>query len=119
MWEKIRLNSIIFNNYSAKMLFFGILLLSAKGAQALTADDILNKMSSKEQTAFISGYVGGMAYTRWLKERPDKNGMNCIYHWFHGDNKKAWGQIDSLLVKNLDKSIEPLLYVLIKKECGV
>ena len=117
MWNQGK-NSAFLNRFTAKLLITGMFILPAGVAQALTADDVLNKMNSKEQTAYISGLIGGFAYSRFLREKPEKAGMNCIYDWFHGDNKTAWKQIDTWFSHHLDKPVEPLLYVLVKKKCG-
>ncbi len=117
MWNK-ETNSDFLNSFTAKLLITGVFILQAGTAQALTADDVLNKMDSKEQTSYITGVIGGFAHSRYLRERPEKTGMDCIYNWFHGDNKEAWKEIDTWFSRHLDKQVEPLLYVLIKKECG-
>lgn len=94
------------------------MVLKPENAQALTADDVLNKMDGKEQYSYIAGVVGGLAYSRYLRDKPDKGGMNCIYDWYHADSKEAWGRIETWFSRHKEKMVEPLLYVLIKKECG-
>lgn len=92
--------------------------IHVKEAAALTANDVLNNMSSKEQTSYVAGVVGGLAQARWVKDKPDQTGMNCINNWFYNSQEKKWNQIDTWFKKHLEKPANALLYVLIKKECG-
>ncbi len=102
------------------MLMAGTSLVEAKektiNPNHLNAGYLLNKMSSNEQVNFIAGVVEGLAFSRWLKDRPDDTGIKCIYKW--AGNKKKWNQIDAFFAKHPEKAIGPLLYILIKKECG-
>ena len=118
MWDKKSNHSVFLNRLTSKLLIAGIIILKTGTAQALTANDVLNKMDGKEQASFLAGVVGGFAYSRYLKDRPDKTGMNCIYDWYYGSGDKKWGRIEDWFSRHLDKPAEPLLYVLIKKECG-
>ena len=92
--------------------------IHVKEAAALTAKDVLNNMSSKEQTSYVAGVVDGLAQARWINDKPDQTGMQCINDWFYNGQKKKWNQIDAWFNKHLDKPANALLYVLIKKECG-
>lgn len=118
MWEKIRVYSEIIKKYPSQLLMMGMFILSPGAAQALTADDVLNKMDSTQQHSFIAGVVGGFAYSRFLQDRPDKTGMKCIYDWYYGSGQTKWPRIETWFARHLDKPAEPLLYVLIKRECG-
>lgn len=92
--------------------------INAEEAAALTANDVLNNMSSKEQTSYVAGVVGGLAQARWVSDKPDQTGMRCINEWFYNGQEKKWNQIDAWFSKHLDKPANALLYILIKKECG-
>ncbi len=100
------------------MLFGGIFASSGGAAHALTADDVLNKMSNDQQHGYISGMVDGLAYARWLQDKPDSTGMQCIYGWYYSGKKEKWALIHQWFERHLDKPVDALLYVLIKKECG-
>ena len=89
----------------------------AAQAQQLNAGFVLNKMSSKESGAYISGIIEGLAYSRYLRDKPSETGMQCIYDWYYGGNgqgKAIW----PLLKRHEDKPVGVLLQVLIKKQCG-
>ena len=104
--------------YSAIIFAGGLIVSSGGTAQALIADDVLNKMSSEEQYSYIAGMVGGFAHSRFLRDKPDQSGMNCIFDWYYGSGAKKWPLIETWFSRHLEKQVEPLLYVLIKKECG-
>ena len=101
-------------------MLLGIMIngLQVEEAKALTAGDVLNKMSSKEQSSYVAGVVGGLAQARWIKDQPDTSGMQCISGWFYNGQREKWNQINTWFNRHLDKPANALLYVLIKKECG-
>ena len=93
-------------------------IAGAPVANALTAGDVLNKMNTDQRYGYIAGVVEGLAYSRWLKDKPQNEGMKCIYDWYYGKPGKNWERINSWLTRHPDKPVGALLYVLIKKECG-
>lgn len=110
-------NNVPWLRNTAKAACFGGMLF-ASTAHALTADDVLNKMNDTERNNYIAGVVGGFAYSRFLRDRPDKTGMNCFYDWLYKSEEAPWDSIISWFARHPDKPVEPLLYVLIKKDCG-
>ncbi len=117
MWNK-EINSVFLNSFTAKLLITGVFILQAGTAQALTAEDVLNKMDGKERASFIAGVVGGFAYSRYLRDKPDQTGMTCIYDWYYDSGETKWNTIETWFSQHPDKPAEPLVYVLIKKKCG-
>ncbi|MBM1567729.1 hypothetical protein [Sulfitobacter mediterraneus] len=114
-------NSLRLRKYShiSAMILAGGMNVSLSGmAQALTADEVLNKMSDDQRHGYISGIVDGYAYARWLSDRPDNTGSQCIYTWYYDGGAKKWRQIHQWFERHLDKPVDALLHVLIKKECG-
>jgi hypothetical protein len=107
-----------YSHFSAIILVAAAFLSSGKEAAAVTADHVLNEMSTEEKGAYIAGLVDGLAYSRWLTHRPDDTAMQCYYSWFYGSGPEKWARIDQWFTRHLDKPAVPLLYVLIKKECG-
>jgi hypothetical protein len=87
-------------------------------AQGLDADAVLNKMSAPEQTAYLAGVIEGLAYARFLRDSPSITGMQCIYDWFYDENIETGRRINAWLERHLDKPVGPLIYVLVKQECG-
>ena len=93
--------------------------INAEEAAALTANDVLNNMSSDESTSYINGVVEGLAYSRWLRDKPSVEGMNCINNWHYKGGDANYKRTLTWLERHPDKPVGALLHVLIKKECGV
>jgi len=85
---------------------------------ALPSEDVLSKMSQDRRHGYISGVVDGLADARWLTDRPNGTGMQCIYDWYYGGGTEKWALITQWLERHLDKPVDALMYVLINKECG-
>lgn len=107
-----------YSHISAIMLVAAAFLSSGKEAAALTADYVLNEMSTEQKGAYIAGLVDGLAYSRWLANRPDDTAMQCYYSWFYGSGPEKWVGIDQWFSRHPEKPADALLYVLIKKDCG-
>jgi len=107
-----------YKQLSAILLCSGVFASFGNAAQAITADDVLNKMNADQRFGYISGVIEGLAFARWAKDQPDSTGMNCIYDWYYQGGEERSNQVDTWLRKNLDKPVGALLYVLIKKNCG-
>lgn len=89
-------------------------------AVAQSAGDVLNKMEPDQSASYINGVVEGLAFARWVKDKPDKTGMQCIYDWYYrSDTETNFKTVMSWLERHPDKPVGGLMYVLIKKECGV
>ena len=89
-----------------------------ESAKAQNAGDIMNKMSSDERNGYIAGVVEGLAYSRWLRDRPNSDGMKCVYDWFYDSKDKEKLEMYDWFERHPDKHVGPLMFVLIKKECG-
>jgi len=107
-----------YSHISAMILTAAAFLSLGRDAAALTADDVLNRMNAEQQASYIAGVVGGLAYSRFLRDRPDTVGMSCINDWYYGSGTDKWVQIETWFSRHLEQQVEPLLYVLIRRECG-
>ena len=113
-----------FNSWSAlaiSMVFLMTIFGSPRisHSKTINAGFLLKKMNSDQQVSYITGVVEGLAYSRYLREKPSQKGMKCIYSWYaEGDRVKKWKRIDAWFSRHPDKPIGVLLYVLIKKKCG-
>lgn len=93
--------------------------LWAGPVKALTAEDVMKKMTRVERSTFILGMIEGLMTARYHKDRPSTKGMNCIYNWKYGENSRANTQrIYDLFDKLPKKPAGSLLFLLIKKDCG-
>ncbi len=104
------------------VIILGVILTNTNNVQAqnLDAGFVLNKMNADQQVSYIAGVVEGMAYSRYLRDKPSEDGMNCIYQWYAnntGSGEKS-KNVDALFSRHPDKPVGVLLYVLMKKECG-
>ena len=94
------------------------LFLSGKNADALTADDVLNKMSADQRISYIDGVVEGLATSRWIADKPDATGMQCIYEWYYQKPTDAvWNKVVQWLERHPEQQVGVLMHVLIGKEC--
>ncbi len=102
-------------------LIFAIILWMVFGStnisHAQTAGDLLNKMNADQQSSYVAGVIEGLAYSRFLQDKPDETGMQCIYSWYHNGKVEKWKQMQQWFAKHSDKPVGLLLHVLIKKEC--
>ncbi len=93
-------------------------LPSPSTAQQLNAGAVLNKMNSDQRHGYLSGIVEGLAYARWLRDKPDGGGMKCIYRWYYEGGTINAKKLNSWLHRHPDKPVSALMHVLIKKDCG-
>ena len=100
------------------MAMTSIITLNQAAAEQITAGSLSDNMTADERFAYIAGVTEGLAYSRFLKDRPDETGMSCIYDWFYGGKIRTRRRIDAWFARHPDKPVGTLLYVLIKKECG-
>ena len=55
-------------------------------ASEMNADFVLNKMNSDQRVSYIAGVVEGLAYSCYLRDRPNQSGMKCVHDWYASDN---------------------------------
>ena len=95
-----------------------VTITSTTGARAFTADDVLNKMNADQRISYVNGVIGGLAYARWLKDKPDQSGMQCINKWRYNNGTETWKRITAFMNLHLDKPVPALIHVLAEQECG-
>ena len=108
----------IYSQFSAILLGIGFIASSATGAHALTADDVMNKMTPDERTSYLAGAVEAFGQARWIADKPDASGIQCIQAWLYDDAVSALPRINQFFDLHPEKPASALLYVLIKKDCG-
>lgn len=84
--------------------------------QNLDANYVLNEMSSDQQVGFISGIISGLSFARWLKDDKEMEGMRCIQAWW--EKPGMWNEIDTFFAKHPTRQPAPLVYILVRDECG-
>jgi len=85
-------------------------------AQNLDADFVLNEMTIDQRASYIAGLLEGLAFARWHKDKPDFSGSRCIKNWYDRDTKLP--RIKDWFTRHPDKQPGPLLYILVKQDCG-
>ena len=100
------------------IIILGMTLSTAQHAQAqnLDADFVMNKMTSDQQVSYVEGVIEGLAFSRWQRDKPERTGIQCIYRW--ADRKDKWPRIEQWFARHPTRQVGPLLYILIKKDCG-
>ena len=102
------------------VLTVAAILMAAATAPAAgqTAGDILTKTTADHRVGYISGVVEGLAFARYLRDKPDTSGMKCIYDWYLKGGDAVWTKILAWLQRHPDKRVGVLVHVLVKRECG-
>ena len=103
---------------SAILLAMTITSFQAAETWAFTDDEVANKMTPKERGTYLAGVVDGLAQARFVKDKPQQAGMQCILNWFYKGGEMNNRRIDTFLARHPDKPASALIHVLVKKECG-
>lgn len=97
-------------------------MINAAGTEevnALTGGEILSKLDAETQYHYVSGAIGGIAYSRFVRDKPSQEGMNCMLDWWHKPNDTtAWDTVKQWFEHHKEKTAEVVLYALLSKECG-
>lgn len=91
---------------------------SVDEARAQNAGFVLDDMSEDMRHGYITGVVEGLAFSRYLRDKPATEGMKCFYDWLYQSKESRWPAIEQWLGRHRDQPVGALMYVLIKKECG-
>ena len=114
-------NALILSRYkyiAVIILSMGISIIQTDRAQALTGEEILTKLDTDGQYHYISGILHGLAYTRFLRDRPDQTGTKCIATWLISGGVKKWELAKKWLKHHKDKPAGVIIYTMVSKECG-
>ena len=89
--------------------------IGASPAMAITAEDVLEKMSKDQQFGYLTGLIDMLAYKELLEG--DKPYAQCLSDAFYKD-KTMSERIFSSLRAYPDKAPEGIIYLLMMKACG-
>ena len=84
-------------------------------ANALTAEDVMERMSQPERIGYIHGLVDMAAYQARLDGNEEL--AQCIAAWFYDSDEgpqTVWANLDAYS----DHATEAILTLLIERECG-
>jgi len=108
-----------YSQFSAMILAAVAFLAAGKNAAALTADEVLENMNADQWFGYVSGVVDGLATARWLQDRPNDEGMQCIYNWYLArPPSEVLAEVETWFERHREQQAGILLHVLINKECG-
>nr|WP_319390397.1 hypothetical protein [uncultured Cohaesibacter sp.] len=96
-------------------------MVSANAANAtdFNAGVVMKKMNAEQRKWYVSGVVDGLAYARFLQDKPSEVGMQCIYDWYFNDNEKLWNNtLIPTFERYSDKPVTAIIHVLSQKKCG-
>jgi hypothetical protein len=93
------------------------LLATTHSASAITADDVMKKMSDKERQGYLTGLIDMLAYQTAAAGHREKG--NCIADAFYDDKKntESWTRLHTVFRQYSDKRPEILLSVLAGQIC--
>jgi len=105
-----------FRCFRRAALLAAALVLAAEPARAITAKDVLEKMTDKERFSYVTGLVDMLSYQSVLAGNGQRAG--CISNAFYSKTEETWRLIVSTFEKFSDKSPEGLVVVLMNRACG-
>lgn len=92
----------------------GLFSLSSSPAEAVTAGDVVGKMSKEERYGYLSGAIDMAMFMHSQNGGGAK--AECIMGWFYKD-KKSGEEIAALFDSNKARPAIGLLHVLIGRHC--
>lgn len=112
-----RAAKLIRNNVIAGCVALGA-ATNVSYSKNLDAGFVLNEMNNDQQVSYVEGIIDGLAYARFLRDRPDQSGYKCIINWHQTEPRKKWRLTREWLKRHPDKPTPVLIYQMTKKVCG-
>lgn len=91
-------------------------LLVAVPAWAITAADVLDRMSDDQRFGYITGAVDTAMYLAAVQEKNNAK-SECILNWYYGKNATGPKQVIDTFRQYRDKPAIALIKVLIDRAC--
>lgn len=104
------------NSFLHTSVFILSFCLSAQTASAITAGDVMEKMTEKERFGYLSGLVDMLSYQALLSG--DQPRAKCMVDHFYGRKDKSWASVFAAFGRYPDKAPEGLVVLLARKACG-
>lgn len=89
---------------------------STQGALAISASDVMEKMTEKERFGYLTGLVDMLSYQHVLAGNQGR--AKCISVAFYKKPDDAWRLVGETFAKFPDKAAEGLMVVLMNRSCG-
>jgi hypothetical protein len=98
------------------MELLGTEMLAGASGLAVTAEDVMKKMSKQERFSYLTGLIDMRAFQ--LGQTGDAEVSKCIYDAYYREAEgSAWSELFSSLEKFSDKQPAAIVYLLIQKTC--
>ena len=98
------------------IIIVGVILAIASPAFAITAGDVLDRMTDKERNGYFDGAIEMAMYTTGIQGNGKKS--ECILNWYYKSAGKGARDIVATFDKYKDKQAVMLIQALIDRECG-
>lgn len=98
--------------YAAALL---ALAASASPAAALTGEDVMTKMTAQERFTYVAASISMAAYMTQLQGDGAK--ASCVMDWFFGEESRM-PEVEQVLTHFEDRTVQPVMLVLINRNCG-
>lgn len=90
-------------------------IISAGPAAALTGEDLMTKMTAQERFTYVAASIEMAAYMTQLQGNGAK--ASCVMDWFFGEESRM-PEVERLLTHFEDRTVQPVILVLINRTCG-
>ena len=102
----------------ARIAAFAIVItMTASPAWAVTAGDVLDRMTERERFGYITGAIDMAMFLAAVREQNDAK-SECIVHWYYSQNAPGPKQVIDIFRQFRDKPAVALINVLIDRRCG-
>jgi hypothetical protein len=85
-------------------------------AHAITAKDVLEKMTEKERFGYVTGLVDMMSYQSVLAG--NRTRAECVTKTFYDNADATWKLVVAMFEKYSDKAPEGLIVLVMNRACG-
>lgn len=92
------------------------LLLAATPAFAITAGEVLDKMTRDERFGYITGAIDMAMYHASTLEKNNPK-AECILNWYYGKDAPGPKQVLNMFDRNRERNAIALIQVLINRAC--
>lgn len=89
-------------------------------ANALTAGEVVNELSTQESVAYLSGVHEGLVLAYYLRDKPSTAGQECADDWFRDNTSTSekYLELNLYFQRHAERSLGVLVYALLKQSCG-
>ena len=86
-------------------------------AADFTAGAVMTEMEQGDRLPFVAGIIEGLAYSRFMQDGRQTEGMGCIYDWFYGTEGRIM-QIYQAFESLPDHLPGAVVAAMVKRDCG-